>query len=71
MRLDWFFHGVPLIFAGAAAAFALFQGLYGNAHLWCWIEPSYDEYQMVLFYAPLWMMIGVVTVSTFLVFDYH
>ncbi|MCJ1440531.1 MAG: hypothetical protein MMC23_001015 [Stictis urceolatum] len=39
--------------------------MYGPATLWCWVDPSWDEFRVILCYAPAWVAIGAsITIYT-------
>jgi len=69
-KMEPFLHAVPLLWGFGTSATALGMGVLGNATLWCWIEPQYDVFRWVLFYGPLWIMIGIVTGASILIYQY-
>ncbi|KAM3070488.1 hypothetical protein ACMFMG_010311 [Clarireedia jacksonii] len=57
-------YGIPYIPAWAFLyTHNLEQGrMYGNATSWCWVSPKWGEWRIYAFYAPVWIIIVVVTI---------
>jgi len=74
-RIEPFLHGVPLFWGLATAIAGLPLTLFNSANLWCWIAEypaagrgkNADIFRWAFFYAPLWLMILIVTANCALV----
>jgi hypothetical protein len=67
-RVEPLLHAIPLAWGLSTAISSLSLDILGNALLWCWISPTEDLFRWTFFYGPLWVMIFVVTLNSFLIF---
>ena len=75
-KIEPFLHALPVMWGLSTAIAGLSLTIFNSANLWCWIAPYQDRgahadiYRWVFFYGPLWIMIGVVTISVILIFHH-
>lgn len=69
-RIEPALHAVPFLWGAVTAISGLPLDIYGNSFLWCFISAENDAYRWGFFYAPLWLMILIVTVNCVLIFKF-
>jgi hypothetical protein len=75
-RLEPYLHLCPILFGLGTALASVGLEILNNANLWCFIaaDPNRgtnaDLYRWLFFYAPLWLIIVLITVNLVLVFLY-
>jgi hypothetical protein len=67
-KIEPLLHAVPLTWGIGTSFTGLGLGIFGDAMLWCWIPKKYGFYRWLLFYWPLWTMIVLVTVMSFMIY---
>ncbi|GAX15407.1 hypothetical protein FisN_8Lh297 [Fistulifera solaris] len=67
-KVEPLLHTFPLLWATVTAIAGLIKGVFGNASLWCWVAAENKVFRWAAFYGPLWLMIGIVTVNTTLIY---
>ena len=69
-KIEYYLHGIPILWSVGTAVAGAFIGIYDNALLWCWISSKYDQYRWSLFYGPLWLMILLVTYNCVVIWSH-
>ena len=75
-KIEWFLHGIPLLFGLGTAIVGLPLILYNPANFWCSTAPTHDRgahaqaFRWAFFYGPLWLTEIVVTINLMRVFVY-
>jgi hypothetical protein len=67
-RIEYFLHGVPIVFASVTSFTGLALDYYGSADVWCWMKADHEIFRMVAFYGPLWAMVAIITISCVKIF---
>jgi hypothetical protein len=67
-KVEPLLHLFPLLWATVTAIAGLIKRVFGNASLWCWVAAENKVFRWAAFYGPLWLMIGIVTVNTTLIY---